>query len=145
MTRPVTVSRHMSAPPSVVYEYLTESEKWARWQGSEATIEARPGGMFLMRMPDGSSARGEFVELVPGQRVVFTWGWIDHPGLPPGSSTVEIDIRPADAGSIVTITHSELPDDEIEVHTMGWVYYLPRLAAAAEGAEVTPDTGPGSI
>lgn len=144
MTRPVIVSRHVSAPPSVVYEYLTESSKWARWQGSQATIEARPGGTFLMRMPDGSSARGEFVELVPEKRVVFTWGWIDHPGLPPGSSTVEIEIRPVEEGSMVTITHRGLPADEIQIHIIGWDHYLPRLAAAAEGAKVPPDRGPGS-
>lgn len=143
MTAPLVVTRHIAAPPDVVYTYLTEAEKWARWQGSRADIEPRPGGLFLMTMPDGARARGEFVELVRDERVVFTWGWIDHPAVPPGSSTVEISIAPDGEGSMVTITHHGLPDDEVEVHIMGWKHYLPRLARAAEGLHIEPDTGPG--
>ncbi|HEX6221365.1 MAG TPA: SRPBCC domain-containing protein [Acidimicrobiia bacterium] len=143
MTPPLTVSRRIAAPPGVVYSYLTESAKWSRWQGSRSDLDARPGGMFLMTMPDGARARGEFVELVPDERVVFTWGWVDHPEVPPGSSTVEIAIRPDADGSIVTITHRDLPADEVEMHRMGWEHYLPRLAAVAEGHDVEPDRGPG--
>ncbi len=97
-----------------------------------------------MTMPDGTRARGEFVELVQGERVVFTWGWVDHPGVPPGSSTVEIVIIPDEDGSVVTITHLGLPDDEVELHRMGWEHYLPRLAAASEGSHLEPDRGPGA-
>lgn len=142
MTDAIQVSRFIAAPPRVVYGYLTESTKWSRWQGAEAEIEARPGGLFLMKMPDGATARGEFVELVPDRRVVFTWGWIDHPGVPPGSSTVEIDIASHEQGSNVTITHRGLPADEIELHTLGWNQHLPRLAAAAEGKQSDLDQAP---
>jgi uncharacterized protein YndB with AHSA1/START domain len=138
---PIVVTRHVAATPEVVYSYLTESAKWARWQGAEAAIEARPGGIFVMRMPDGATARGQFVELVPGERVVFTWGWVDHPGVPPGSSTVEIEISDEDGGSRVTLTHRDLPDEEVATHTRGWERYLPRLAAVARGDQVEPDRG----
>lgn len=144
MTSPITVSRHVAAPPQVVYSYLTESSKWTLWQGSDADLDPRPGGLFLMTMPDGARARGEFVELVRDERVVFTWGWIDHPGVPPGSSTVEISIVPADGGSMVTITHTGLPEDEVELHRIGWEHYLPRLGAACEGEPPQPDRGPGA-
>ncbi|HXV70703.1 MAG TPA: SRPBCC family protein [Acidimicrobiia bacterium] len=143
MTAPLTVSRRIAAAPEVVYSYLTDPDKWVRWQGSHADLDPRPGGLFLMAMPDGARARGRFLELVPDERVVFTWGWIDHPGVPPGSSVVEISIHPEDDGSMVTITHRDLPDDEIEIHRAGWEHYLPRLAAVAEGVRVEPDRGPG--
>lgn len=143
MSSPLSVSRRIEASPGVVYSYLTESGKWSLWQGSSAEVDARPGGIFLMDMPNGARARGEFVELVPDERVVFTWGWIDHPGVPPGSSTVEITIAGDEGGSLVTITHRGLPHDEIETHRLGWTHYLPRLAAVAEGDEVGPDPGPG--
>ena len=143
MTRPLIVKRRIAAPPDVVYTYLTEAGRWARWQGSRADLEPRPGGLFLITMPDGARARGEFVELVPDERVVFTWGWIDHPGVPPGSSTVEISIVPHEGGSMVTIAHHGLPDEEVDVHRNGWQHYLPRLARAAEGLHVAPDRGPG--
>jgi uncharacterized protein YndB with AHSA1/START domain len=131
--------RHVKAHPAQVYRYLTDSVRWAMWQGVDARIEARPGGMFLMRMADGSTARGEFVELVPDMRVVFTWGWIDHPGVPPGSSTVSVELIPLGDDTLVRLTHDGLPDDEVGIHTEGWDRYLPRLAYAAEGYEPGPD------
>lgn len=97
-----------------------------------------------MTMPDGATARGEFVELVPNERVVFTWGWIDHPGVPPGSSTVEIEIMEAPSGSRVTITHDGLPEDEVGIHTLGWEHYLPRLASVSEGKAPVPDQSPAA-
>jgi len=141
---PVVVSRRISAPPEVVYSYLTESAKWSEWQGVEATIEAREGGIFVMKMADGTTARGQFLELTPNRRVVFTWGWVDQPGVAPGSSTVEVEIAEHGSGSLVTLSHHGLPAEEIEVHTMGWEHYVPRLAAAAEGQPLDPDRGPGS-
>ena len=140
---PLVMSRRISAPPEVVYSFLTESAKWSEWQGVEATIEARKGGIFVMKMADGTTARGQFLELTPNQRVVFTWGWVDHPGVAPGSSTVEIEIVEDGSGSLVTLSHRGLPPEEIEAHTMGWEHYLPRLAAAAEGQPLGPDRGPG--
>jgi uncharacterized protein YndB with AHSA1/START domain len=136
------MTRLIAAPPKVVYSYLTEESRWMRWQGTDATIEARPGGTFVMKMPDGAIARGQFVELVPEERVVFTWGWVDHPGVPPGSSTVQIEISADGDGSMVTLTHSDLPPEEVEIHILGWQHYLPRLAIAAEGGDVEADTGP---
>ncbi|HUF15763.1 MAG TPA: SRPBCC domain-containing protein [Acidimicrobiia bacterium] len=142
MTEPIVLSRRVAAPPAAVYSYLTESEKWSRWQGIASTIDARTGGIFVMRTPNGAIARGQFVELVPNERVVFTWGWVDHPGLPPGSSTVKIEIAEVEGGSLVTLTHRDLPAEEADIHVRGWAHYLPRLAAVAEGAEPVPDPGP---
>lgn len=142
MTGPIVVTRLIAAPPKVVYSYLTEASHWMRWQGADATIEARPGGIFVMKMPDGAIARGQFVELIPEERVVFTWGWVDHPGVPPGSSTVQIEISADGDGSLVTLTHSDLPAEEVEIHILGWNHYLPRLATVAEGRYVEPDPGP---
>jgi hypothetical protein len=45
-------------------------------------------------------------------------------------------------GSLVTLTHRDLPPDEAAIHTVGWNHYLPRLARVAEGAAVDPDPGP---
>ncbi len=141
MSEPIVLTQRIAASPNAVYSYLTESGKWAQWQGAGATIEAVPGGTFLMMMPDGATARGQFVELIPNRRVVFTWGWVDHPGVPPGSSTVEIEITFDGDESLVTLTHRDLPPDEIEIHTHGWEHYLPRLGELVATGDVEPDPG----
>jgi uncharacterized protein YndB with AHSA1/START domain len=139
----VRVDRRVSAPPAAVYAFLTESDRWASWQGAEATIEPRPGGLFLMRMGTGETARGQFVELIPERRVVFTWGWVDAPGVPPGSTTVEIELLPDGDGTMVRLTHKELPADDAPTHETGWRHYLARLEQRAEGLDPGPDPGPG--
>lgn len=143
MSDAIVVKKRVGAPPPVVYRYLTESELWARWQGVHARLQPSPGGMFAMSMPNGQRARGEFVELEQDRRVVFSWGWIDHPGVPPGSSTVEIDLAPDGDGTLLTLTHTGLPPAEVDIHKLGWDHYLPRLALVAEGDDPGPDTGPG--
>ena len=130
----IVVRQHIQASPSTVYKYLTASDRWSRWQGRSADLDARPGGVFSIMMDNGMRARGEFVELVPDRRVVFTWGWVDRPGIPPGSTVVSIDLVEDGAGTMLVLTHRELPADEVAPHRTGWEMYLPKLAeVAAEG------------
>jgi uncharacterized protein YndB with AHSA1/START domain len=138
----VRVEQLVHAPPSAVYRYLTESDRWAMWQGTAASLDPRPGGRFSMVMGDGMTAEGEFVELVPNRRVVFTWGWVDHPGLPPGSTTVEIALQEEPGGTRIVLIHRSLPAAEAESHEAGWGHYLPRLAVLASGGAPGPDAGP---
>lgn len=142
MSTAIVVERRIKARPAAVYGYFTDSGLWARWQGLDATVDARPGGIFRLAMSNGMTARGEFVLLDPHRRVVFTWGWIDHPGVPPGSSTVEVDLIAEGDHTLVRLTHTGLPPEELPLHRVGWEHYLPRLASAAEGIDPGPDTGP---
>jgi len=145
MSDSIIVEKRIAAPPDTVYAYLTDAQRWARWQGVSATVQAKPGGAFVLTMANGLLASGRFIELVPDERVVFTWGWVDHPGLPPGSSTVRISLAPADPGTLLTLTHEGLPPAELPPHRAGWEHYVPRLAAAAEGLDPGPDGGPPAV
>ncbi len=136
------VERRIRARPGAVYSYLTDSVRWARWQGASAEIEAVPDGRFRMSMADGSTAEGRFVQLEPDRRIVFTWGWQGHPSVPPGSTTVEIELTPDGDGTLVRLVHRGLPPDARPIHRAGWDRYLPRLALAAEGGDPGPDGSP---
>jgi uncharacterized protein YndB with AHSA1/START domain len=96
-----------------------------------------------MFMGNGMNARGQFVELVPGERVVFTWGWADRPGIPPGSTTVQIDLSADGEETLLVLTHRAVAADEAGMQQMGWTHYLPRLALVAAGEDPGPDSGPG--
>ena len=91
-------------------------------------------------MSSSTIVKGEYVEVVPFRRVVFTWGWEGDPSVPPGSSTVEVDlIADADA-TIVRLRHSGLSPEAALLHTQGWEHYLARLTAVAEDRDPGPDS-----
>ena len=75
------------------------------------------------------------------RRIVFTWGWEGNQiPVPPGSSTVTIELEPADDGTLLRLTHSGLePTDAQELHRKGWERYLDRLARRTTGEDPGPD------
>jgi uncharacterized protein YndB with AHSA1/START domain len=139
---PLRVQRRVTARPAAVYAYLTDSALWSRWQGEAADVEASPGGRFRMRLANGMLAEGRFVELETNRRVVFTWGWNGSTTVPPGSSTVEIELLDDGDGTLIRLSHHGLPPDDRQIHEAGWRYYVPRLAIVSEGGDPGPDPGP---
>ena len=84
-----------------------------------------------MAMPDGATAKGEFEELVPDRKVVFSWGWVGNGVVPPGSSTVEIELVEVSDGTVITLTHRDLPEAETSAHRSGWERHLDVLSEVA--------------
>ncbi|MBI4172805.1 MAG: SRPBCC domain-containing protein [Actinobacteria bacterium] len=138
----VVVTRLIAASPATVFSFFTDAERWTSWQGVDGEVDARPGGVFRIRMPGAQVASGRFVEVVPEQRLVFTWGWEgEAPPVPPGSTTVVIELEPDEAGTLLRLTHSALaPPPVAELHRQGWERYLERLRVRAEGGDPGPDS-----
>jgi len=131
----------IDATPETIWPFLTESEKHAAWIGSPAELDPRPGGVYRASMGGGSHpAAGTFVEVVPLETVVFTFGWDekDHP-IPPGSTTLEISLHPEGDKTRVRLVHAGLPADAVDDHGNGWAHYLERLSVVATGGDPGPD------
>jgi uncharacterized protein YndB with AHSA1/START domain len=130
----------IAAAPSAVYALLTDAELLIEWMAPIASLDARPGGEVSWTHHNGDTVRGEFVELVPDRRVVFTYGWerIDV-GVPPGSTVVEIDLRPSPAETELRLVHRGLDGPMADAHSGGWENYLSRLVSRAEGCDPGPD------
>jgi uncharacterized protein YndB with AHSA1/START domain len=136
----LVVERRVSVPPNHVFAYFTDAERWLRWQGTDAQVELRPGGVWRVNVTGDGYASGRIIEVVDNRRIVFTWGWEgDDTPLPPGSSTVSIDLVPDGEGTIIRLTHSGLPPDSVEIHRAGWENYATRLSTVAEGRDPGPD------
>ena len=136
MTRTI----HIAARPETVFAFFTDAVKMRQWKGINATLNPHPGGQFQVALNEQDTIRGEYVELIPYRRVVFTWGW-DAPDslVPPGASTVEVDLVPDEAGTLVRLRHRDLPTQARSAHEEGWDYYLPRLAIAAGSRDTGAD------
>ena len=142
MTQPLVVRRetHIAAPPATVFAFLTDPEKIVSWMGAEATTEAHPGGLYLVKGVGERAARGAFREVVPIHRLAYSFGWEGREDVPPGSSLIEIDLVDRDGGTLLRMTHSGLPNEALcASHDKGWAHYLGRLAIAATGRNPGPD------
>jgi uncharacterized protein YndB with AHSA1/START domain len=135
----VVVERRIAASPATVFSFF-DVTRWLRWQGVEAAIEFEPGGTFRMNVRGDGFASGTFVEIVPERRLVFTWGWEEEIlRVPPGSTVVEIELEPDGHGTLLRLTHRDLPDPAVDSHRHGWEHYTSRLMVAAEGGDPGPD------
>jgi hypothetical protein len=62
---------------------------------------------------------------------VFTWGFEESSvGVAPGTSTVEVTLRPDGDGTHLRLVHRDLPAEAVGDHTEGWDEMLRRLAGA---------------
>lgn len=126
----------VNARPEIVFAHFTDPERYVRWKGRRAWLDPRPGGIFRVDINGRDVARGEFLEVVPYRRIVFSWGWeAEGNPVPPGSSTVEVTLEPDGAGTIVRLVHRGLPSAARTAHLEGWDHYLPRLTIAATGGD----------
>lgn len=140
------ISTRISATPSTVWRFFTDPERFARWMGAaqgSATIDPRVGGSFRLEFPDfGQVVSGEVLELIDEERFAFSWGYEGElQDVPPGSSRVEITLRPFDEGTILDLRHAGLPNDEaVERHRAGFRLYTSVLAAAAAADQFEEST-----
>jgi uncharacterized protein YndB with AHSA1/START domain len=137
-TRPsLTLKRRLNAPPAKVYAAWTDPEKIARWFGPaqvvagsvRAEIDARIGGRYRVsfKMQDGEyhEVIGVYREMVPNQRLAFSWAW--H-STPERESQVTVSLKPDGDGTLLTLHHEQLFDQAArDGHEGGWIGTLDKL------------------
>jgi uncharacterized protein YndB with AHSA1/START domain len=136
----IELERRINAPAATVFAYFTDADRYTAWMGTEAELDARPGGIYRVRVPQGQVALGRFVEVDPPTRIVFTWGWEGDPDVPPGSSRVEVTLEADGDATLVRLVHTGLPDaSSMTLHERGWARYLDRLTVSASGGDPGAD------
>lgn len=138
-TLEVLVSRWFSAPAELAFRAFTEGPLLEQWFCPSADVvlrvercDPRPGGTyrFVFHFPDGRVVPviGEFRDVSPGRRLVFTWTW-EAPDPWAGLITlVTVTFKRRSGGTQVDIHHAELATIEMKaMHQSGWVATLLRL------------------
>lgn len=137
---PVEREVRIDAPADVIFKFFVDPEHMVRWMGVDADLDARPGGVFRVNVTGQDIARGQYVEVSPSERVVFTWGWEGEANpVRPGSSTVEVTLVPDGSATVVRLRHLGLPGGPTDPHAEGWDHYLGRLVAAAASGDAGAD------
>ena len=141
-TGTVRLHRVLRAAPEKVYRAFLEPDALERWippygfTGKVHHLDARVGGTYKMSFRNfttgnGHSFGGEYLELVPGRRIVHT-DRFDDPNLP-GTITVTIDLKPVMCGTELSITQEGIPEMiPVEMCYLGWQESLVMLAKVVE-------------
>lgn len=142
MPHTVRLHRVLAATPEKVYRAFLEADAMAKWlppNGFTCTVdkfEGKVGGGFKMSFRnfttgDSHSFSGEYVELVPNERVRYT-DKFDNPALP-GVITVTVTLKKVSVGTEVNIVQENLPDAiPNEACYLGWQESLRNLARLVE-------------
>jgi uncharacterized protein YndB with AHSA1/START domain len=127
---------YIDAPPEIVFTFLVDAEKMARWCSDEAELEPEPGGLFRLQFEGGVVSEGRYLIVDPPRRVVFTVG-MSGTAVPVGGSTVEILLTPEGNGTRLVLRHEGF--DPSQPVSDGWDHHLGRLGRVATGRPVGPD------
>ena len=138
----VRLHRVRSTSPEKVYRAFLEADAMAKWLPPDGFtcivhhLEPKVGGTFKMSFRNfttgnGHSFGGEYVELVPGERLRYT-DKFDDPNLP-GEIEVTVALKKVSVGTEVEIRQTGLPDViPVEACYLGWQQSLRNLARLVE-------------
>jgi uncharacterized protein YndB with AHSA1/START domain len=140
--RTVRLHRVLRAPPDKLYRAFLQPEALAKWLPPYGftcqvhQLDARVGGGFRMSFHNfssgsGHSFGGEYLELVPNERLRYT-DRFDDPNLP-GVIEVTIDLKPVICGTEIRIAQAGIPEAiPLEMCYLGWQESLSQLATLVE-------------
>ena len=138
MPNTIRLHRVIAARPEKVYRAFVEGDAMASWlppYGFVCTVhelDARVGGKHRMSFRnfttgEGHAFGGTYVELVPGERLVYTDAF-DDPNLP-GEMRVTVTLKAVSMGTELTIEQEGVPDViPPEACYLGWQDSLHKLA-----------------
>lgn len=138
----VNLHRVLRAPAERIYRAFLNADAMAKWlpphgfTGKVHEIKAEVGGTYRMSFTNlttghSHSFGGEFLELVPNQRIVHT-DKFDDPNLP-GQMQTTISLKPVSVGTELTVVQQGIPDAiPVEGCYLGWQESLTLLAQLVE-------------
>ena len=132
------IKRFINSPRERVYAAWTDPAELQCWFGPEEVrtikiaADVRVGGKYRWDLvkQDGEewACLGEYRELIPGRKIVFTWKWDDDEAWKNHDSVVTVELSDRDGGTEVKLTHEKLPSEESrDRHNEGWNSVLDRL------------------
>src|SRR5439155_26125693 len=132
------IKRFINAPRARVYAAWTDPAQLKQWFGPEFVqthdfvADVRVGGEYRwdLTSPEGErmTVRGEYRELVPGKKIVFTWKWDDDDVWENRTSIVTVELSDGGGGTELLLKHEQLPSEESrDRHNEGWNSVLDRL------------------
>jgi uncharacterized protein YndB with AHSA1/START domain len=138
----VRIATIFDAPRERVFAAWTEPELLKQWWGPglfetvAAEVDLTVGGRYELLLEPGSMRLvGEFREVRPPERLVYTWRWVE--GVPDTrDSLVTVEFRDAGAQTEIVLVHDSFAGPgPVEMYDEGWRSGLDKLTRFLTDAE----------
>ncbi|MBU1223788.1 MAG: SRPBCC family protein [Gammaproteobacteria bacterium] len=141
-TGTVRLHRVLRAPPERVYRAFLNADAMVKWlppngfTGNVHHMDATVGGSFRMSFMNFTTQQshafgGEYLELVPNERISYT-DTFDDPNLP-GTMKTTVSLRAVSLGTELNIVQEGIPEAiPVEACYLGWQESLVLLAKLVE-------------
>jgi uncharacterized protein YndB with AHSA1/START domain len=142
MPNTVRLHRILATKPEKVYRAFLEPDAMAQWlppngfAGTVHHLDAKVGGKYRMSFRNFTTGQshsfsGEYIELVPNERLRYT-DRFDDPNLS-GEIQVTVTVKPVAVGTELHIVQEGIPDViPLEACYLGWQQSLQNLAKLVE-------------
>lgn len=140
----LTIRRTINAPRQIVFDAWTQIEhlkNWWRanpeWSTEIAEVDLRVGGKYRLGMRDPNedgpfTCSGEFVEITPPEKLVYTWTW-ESSHMDVGETLVTVEFLEQGEATELVLTHERFPHAEAaSEHTKGWTGCIEGLSRLVE-------------
>jgi len=125
------IKRLIKAPRDRVYAAWTDPAQLKQWFGPENVqtddliADVRVGGKFRWNLTNSEgekmTCRGEYRELQPDKKIVFTWQWENDEDWENHVSIVTLELDDAAGSTELRLMHERLPNEKSrDGHTQGW-------------------------
>ena len=130
------IERDLPGSPVHAFRFWSEHARKRQWTSChpdwtvlEDVLDVRVGGRYRISFNSGdgnyNEVGGVYREVVPNERLVFSWAW--H-STPERESLVTVSIKPDGAGTLLTFRHEQFADETArDNHQRGWTEFFVNL------------------
>lgn len=126
----------IQAPLNEIYSAFSHAAGFSEWLCRVAQADVHKGGRYYLWWENGYYASGEFIDLIPGDRIIFSW----HGRGEPGETKVKVAFKSLGEQTSVNLTHYDIGSggnwkQARRAIKRGWVFGMENLKSVLETGE----------
>jgi len=100
----ITIEKKINASVEQIFTSFTNATRLRHWLCHSATLVAEKDGRIYLAWDNGYYAAGYYIELIPNQKIAFTWRGKNEPD----QTLVNVTITADDDKNLIRLEHTGL-------------------------------------